>query len=263
MLVYNDLTIGADEVRGIWLRHIWGPNFGPELAPEFRAACANESMAALRGFLDGFDSCRWLDPLERVEAGENKLRQLRIAQSVGLPIPRTLVTNDPLQMRAFFREVKGRMVAKLLRPLSISMERPAAFVYTSEVKEEDLADAESLCYSPMVFQANIPKACELRIIFVDGEFFIGALAAGGTDWRNSQAAQAAWQKAAIPAETATALRALMARLGLAFGAIDMICTPDGQHVFLEVNPTGEWGMLERDLAYPISEAIAQAVIKEG
>jgi glutathione synthase/RimK-type ligase-like ATP-grasp enzyme len=52
----------------------------------------------------------------------------------------------------------------------------------------------------------------------------------------------------------------MAKLGLIFGAIDLIRTPAGEHVFLEVNPTGEWGMLERDLGYPISEAIADALL---
>jgi hypothetical protein len=32
-------------------------------------------------------------------------------------------------------------------------------------------------------------------------------------------------------------------------------------VFLEVNPHGEWGMLQRDLGLPIGEAIAAALIR--
>lgn len=51
----------------------------------------------------------------------------------------------------------------------------------------------------------------------------------------------------------------MSKLGLVFGAVDLICTPSGELVFLEVNPGGEWGMLERDLGLPISEAIADAL----
>ena len=53
----------------------------------------------------------------------------------------------------------------------------------------------------------------------------------------------------------------MDKLDLVYGAIDMIKTPDGEHVFLEVNPGGEWGMLERDLSYPIAEALAEALLK--
>ena len=36
---------------------------------------------------------------------------------------------------------------------------------------------------------------------------------------------------------------------------------DGQYYFLEVNPTGEWGMLQRDLDLPIAENIAETLIK--
>jgi hypothetical protein len=42
----------------------------------------------------------------------------------------------------------------------------------------------------------------------------------------------------------------------------LICTPSGEYVFLEVNPGGEWGMLERDLRLPISEAIAEALLED-
>ena len=49
-------------------------------------------------------------------------------------------------------------------------------------------------------------------------------------------------------------------LGLVFGAVDLIRTPDGEHVFLEVNPAGEWGMLERDLGLPIADALAEALL---
>ena len=54
----------------------------------------------------------------------------------------------------------------------------------------------------------------------------------------------------------------MSELGLVFGAVDLICTPEREYVFLEVNPSGEWGMLERDLGLPISEAIAKALLED-
>ena len=68
----------------------------------------------------------------------------------------------------FFAETEGRMVAKLSRPLTVSMNAAPLFVYTSRVREEDLADAEGLRHSPLVFQELIPKACELRVAWVAG-----------------------------------------------------------------------------------------------
>jgi glutathione synthase/RimK-type ligase-like ATP-grasp enzyme len=147
------------------------------------------------------------------------------------------------------------------------MEAVRPFVYTNRVREEDLAGAEALRHSPMVFQELIPKACELRVACVAGEVFAGTLDATGTsrgqtDWRRAAPEECRWQKAQLPTEVASSLQALMSELGLIFGAVDLICTPSGEHVFLEVNPSGEWGMLERDLGLPISETIAAALLAE-
>jgi glutathione synthase/RimK-type ligase-like ATP-grasp enzyme len=119
----------------------------------------------------------------------------------------------------------------------------------------------------MVFQELIPKACELRVACVAGKAFAGALdatgtARGHTDWRRAAPEECRWQRAELPTEVASSLKALMSELGLIFGAVDLICTPSGEYVFLEVNPGGEWGMLERDLGLPISEAVAEALLQD-
>lgn len=52
----------------------------------------------------------------------------------------------------------------------------------------------------------------------------------------------------------------MEKMGLNYGAIDLIVTPDDQFVFLEVNPSGAWGWIEGRLSFPISESIADLLI---
>jgi len=257
--------VSAAEVRAVWARKLWSPRMAADLDERYRSTCIRESSAALEGFLDALHDARWVNVLQRERAAENKQRQLRLAARAGLRVPRTLVTNDPAEARQFFAETEGRTVAKLLRPLVVSMAAAQPFVYTSRVREEDLAHAETLRHSPMVFQELIPKARELRVACVAGRTFAGALDASGTsrgqtDWRRAAPGECRWQKAMLPGEVASGLRALMSELGLVFGAVDLICTPSGEHVFLEVNPSGEWGMLERDLGLPISEAIAEALL---
>ena len=258
-------SVSTERVRSVWMRRIWTPALGEELDSQFQESCARESLAALNGFFDKLRDCLWMDDLQRISVAENKLRQLRVATEVGLRIPQTLVTNDPQQAREFFQELEGKIVAKLLTPLSYSMDASSFFVYTNAVSEEDLQEAELLRYSPMVFQEEILKRRELRVTFVAGKLFVGALdasryAATAMDWRRAQPEQCRWQEEELPAGVADRLQQLMAEFGLLFGAIDLIETPDGEYVFLEVNPTGEWGMLERDLNYPISEAIASALL---
>ena len=50
---------------------------------------------------------------------------------------------------------------------------------------------------------------------------------------------------------------LVRRLGLAYGAIDLVLTPDGRYVFLEINPNGQYLWIEQLTGLPISEAIAE------
>jgi MvdC family ATP-grasp ribosomal peptide maturase len=267
-LVYGENSISTKQVQAVWMRRIWQPQLSKDLAPKFQAACVRESLAALEGFWDSLRQAHWVDNLQRINAAQNKLRQLRTAQEIGLAIPRTLVTNNSEEAREFYDEVKGKMVAKLLTPLSQSMSGSSFFLYTSAVKEEDLLEAESLRHSPMVFQEEIPKLRELRVVFVNGKLFVGALDAsvyaGSTvDWRRASIDDCVWESHELPSKIAFCLKTFMASFGLLFGAFDFIQTPSGEYVFLEVNPTGEWGMLERDLNYPISDAIAQALLSHG
>jgi glutathione synthase/RimK-type ligase-like ATP-grasp enzyme len=117
----------------------------------------------------------------------------------------------------------------------------------------------------MMFQERIPKATELRVAYVAGRTFTGVIdasqsAAGQTDWRRATPDECRWQRGDLPEDITRRLVKLMKRLGLIYGGIDLIRTPEDDYVFLEVNPAGEWGMLERDLDYPISEALADALL---
>ncbi|MYW03811.1 hypothetical protein GT354_37130 [Streptomyces sp. SID3343] len=54
----------------------------------------------------------------------------------------------------------------------------------------------------------------------------------------------------------------MARMGLFFGAFDFAVRPDGEWVFFEVNPSGQWHWLVRRTGLPLVEAMADA-LQEG
>lgn len=267
-LYLGDEEISSSSVRAVWNRKIAKPRLGDELEEHFRDYCVRESMAALTGFWDGLRDARWINHHYANYMAEDKIRQLRVASAVGLTLPRTLVSNRPAEVREFFYRVESRMVAKLLKPLSKSMGKAPVFVRTSMVAESDLEGLDSLRFCPMVFQENIPKACELRICLVADKAFVGALDAsqsreGTTDWRIAEPGEVSWKNDTVPDDVLNKLRSLMKSLELINGAVDMIRTPEGEHVFLEINPAGEWGMLERDLHLPISEAIADALLVEG
>ncbi|UCH95272.1 MAG: MvdC family ATP-grasp ribosomal peptide maturase [Candidatus Aminicenantes bacterium] len=256
----------AKDVYSVWLRKIGTPYIPENMDPLLRKGCIKESGEVLEIFLKVFDSVRWIDRLDIVREAEDKLYQLRTAHWVGIVTPRTLITNDPQAVQDFYHSLEGNIAAKMLTPLTISMEGNTPFVHTSRIEPEDLRHLESLRHSPMVFQEYIPKEYELRIIYVDGQLFTGALHwknPGETpvDWRTADQEIFKWEHFNAADDFANKIRAFMKQMGLYFGALDVILTPGGQYVFLEVNPTGEWGMLERDLGLNISDAIANALTK--
>ena len=262
---YEDRSIESEQVKAVWMRRLWEPKISQELDPRFQEACVRESMATLNGFLDSLRKARWVDNLQQIRSAENKLKQLRIATEVGLEIPQTLVTNDPMEARKFFQELEGKMITKLLTPLSSGMEPSSFFLYTSTVTEADLEDAERLRYCPMVFQEQVPKLWELRVVYVAGKLFVGALDASRyarktMDWRNASPTDCPWEQYELSGEVVSRLNLFMNKLGLLYGAIDLIQKPNGEYIFLEVNPIGEWGMLEKDLGLPIGDAIAEALL---
>jgi glutathione synthase/RimK-type ligase-like ATP-grasp enzyme len=248
------------EVGAVWLWRLWTPKLDPGLQAGHREAAARESMTTLRGLLDLLAHVPWIDPIDLNRCAENKTRQLRLAHELGLTIPPSLITADPAAARRFFHAHGGRVIAKLQAPLAPSMAGGGGLP-TRLLQLTDLDALEGLRACPMVFQRYVEKAHELRIAWVDGQAFVGALEGRkcGVDWRYESTAS--WEPHELPTAVHDRLARLMARLGLRQGAIDMIVEPSGDYVFLEVNPHGEWGMLQRDLGLPIGEAIAAALIR--
>ena len=170
-------------------------------------------------------------------------------------------------MEELYQRYDRRIITKLLIALTQTMEASADFVYTTEVTEAHITGLENLRYTPQIFQPTIDKVAELRVIVVGERFFVGKIDtrdcdAGRIDWRLADS-DVTWTEGHIDADTQDKLQAFMSALGLHYGAIDLIVPPAGPPVFLEVNPAGEWGWLERDLGFPIATAIADALITNG
>lgn len=49
-------------------------------------------------------------------------------------------------------------------------------------------------------------------------------------------------------------------MGLCYGAIDMVVTPDERYVFIEINPNGQYLWVEQATGLPISDAICDLLI---
>ncbi|HEX8500728.1 MAG TPA: hypothetical protein VF659_09065 [Pyrinomonadaceae bacterium] len=255
------------EVTAVWHRRLQvAGRLPPEMDPQLRAASAGESRAALLGVLAGL-GCFRVDAETDIRRAEQKPLQLRAARGLGLAVPRTLVTNDPGAVRDFAASCAGGLVTKMLSSFAVyDAEGREHVVFTNPVGPEDLEDLTGLSLCPMTFQERVEKALELRATVVGKSVFTAAIdsrasARAAHDWRRDGAGLAGgWQPYELPRAEREGLLRLMDYFGLNYGAADFILTPDGRHVFLELNPAGEFFWLEQTPGLPISGALADVLL---
>lgn len=255
--------IDAADITGVWYRKLWELKVPPSLDAAYVPTFIKEYNTSLHIFLDALD-VPWMNRIDIDHAvSSNKLLQLTAAQAAGLAVPQTLFSNHAEDAIRFYDDHNGDVVVKLHGALSKTMDGRGDFFPTTRLRKEDVPMLESLSACPMILQEYIPKDRELRIVYVDGEFFTGSLRAPDTtDWRTASTTVIQWEPFVLPPTQEEKISRLMQLLGLPFGAIDMIVQPDGQYVFLEVNPQGEWGMLQKYLGFPIAETIAEKLVQK-
>jgi glutathione synthase/RimK-type ligase-like ATP-grasp enzyme len=75
------------------------------------------------------------------------------------------------------------------------------------------------------------------------------------DWRAIETKRMRLESCEPPSEIMEYCLRLLVSLQLSYGAIDFIVDPEGRHFFLEINPSGQWGWIEKALGTPITDAI--------
>ncbi|MDP2312546.1 MAG: MvdD family ATP-grasp ribosomal peptide maturase, partial [Pseudomonadota bacterium] len=262
-----EMEVNLADVSAVWYRRAAiAKRLPADLDAQTRAACLGESRRVLFGFIDGL-GVYTLGGKAAVERAEIKVLQLQIARAVGLDVPRTLVSNDPAQVRAFAARCDGALVAKMMHSFAIYDDAGnEGVVFTNPVSAADLADLDGLALCPMTFQERLPKARELRVTVVGDRVFAASIDSQASpraqhDWRrDGERLMEDWQPTALPTAAEEGLLRLVERLGLDYGAADFILTPDGRCVFLEINPAGEFFWLQDHPGLPIAEAIADVLL---
>jgi glutathione synthase/RimK-type ligase-like ATP-grasp enzyme len=233
----------------VWLRRVTPPVLPRDLHPGDRPVAERECSDFCGGLYhlaapDAF----WVNSLASRPRAELKPVQLREAALAGLAVPPTLMSNDPERIRRFLDELQGRAIYKPFYPAEWEAGDRVAVLLTSEITAEDLPEDEILRLTPGIFQARIDKAHELRVT-VMGHHVVTArlhsqeVEATRLDWR-AAGSRLRIEPDRLPQDVEAACLRLMRNLGIVFGCFDFIVTPAGEHVFLEVNPAGQFLWVE-------------------
>jgi glutathione synthase/RimK-type ligase-like ATP-grasp enzyme len=255
-IVVGPRTLRLQDVRAVWYRRALQPNPDRALPIHERRFVAGELrhlFTALALNIDGV----WVNPIHNVSVAEHKLLQLQIARRIGLKVPRTLVSRDVARLREFARDNKAGTICKpIFHGLYFDGESRFS-AYTRRIEPDDL-DEEAASACPILLQEEIPRSADIRATIIGPHCFVAEIKSDDRiiDWRDPCSA-VRYAISHLDGEIEQKCREVLRHFGLVYGAFDLIRTPNGELVFLEVNPTGEWAWLEDRLGFPMRDAFIE------
>jgi glutathione synthase/RimK-type ligase-like ATP-grasp enzyme len=233
-------------------------------SPYVKKYCVDENYEFLRGLWYSLD-CYWMSDPEAIRKAEHKINQLKIATKLDFKIPKTLITNSPLEVTAFYKECNKKIVIKSLYMGFIDDPENPQSIFTSTVTEKDLENINTLKCCPAIFQENIDKRYDLRVTVIGEEVIAVKIVSNNLpkeipDWRYLDIKNLEHSVYDLPKDIETQCIKLVRELNLDFGAIDIAVDNHGCYYFFEINPNGQWAWLENLLDLPMSELIIDRVL---
>ncbi|MGH3832969.1 MAG: ATP-grasp ribosomal peptide maturase [Pseudonocardiaceae bacterium] len=252
-----------DEIQAIYYRRPTGFRLPDHLSPEQQRFAKAEARRGLGGLLLTLP-VRWVSHPSRVADAEFKPPQLQLAAECGLRVPRTLITNDVVHVQEFAEQLSGPMIYKPLSAPSVRADGELRLIYATQVDGSSLNE-DDIGLTANLFQEWVPKKYDVRLTVVGDRFFAVAIHASSdrayVDWRSDYDALR-YESIDTPDGVRYSIKTLLERLDLSFGAFDFTVTPDGEWVFLELNPNGQWGWIEDHTHLPITTAMADLLTSE-
>lgn len=247
----KESSINLGDVTSVWLRRPSYPQISKSvLKKEDRQFGSMEWINAIDGVLS-LDA-KYVNPPESQQAAI-KPKQLEIARFCGLNIPETLITNNREKVEDFLIKHENRVIHK-------AMSAPShRFLDTRLWNEEDRQYLPDLKLAPTMFQEYVTGVYDVRATVVGKEIFSVRI----TNLENSEMIDSRlnldlpYEPFEIPGEIKDRILDFMEKMGLVFGTIDLKINDNGEYVFFEINPQGQFLYVEVLTKLPIVQAVAR------
>ena len=137
----SKISFSTDEVGSVWYRRPRPPAIDSNIANQAaRNFAATESSHFVENVYGCLEHAKWVNPYYAGRRARNKLLQMEVGKRHGLIFPRTIVSNDPEEMRAFFESCAGEVVYKSVRVgLLHDTDGSSRLIFTTRLTLEDIA----------------------------------------------------------------------------------------------------------------------------
>jgi glutathione synthase/RimK-type ligase-like ATP-grasp enzyme len=253
----KNVHLMLEDVRSVWYRRPSLPLFNnASMDPGIKEFCTKESHYALEGLwtlLDVF----WVSNPFNIRKAENKPFQLHVASGMGFVIPRTLISNNPEEVRGFFEGCKDGIIIKPVRTGTFQIDKEEKIIFTNVVRESDIEHLDRVRLAPSIYQEKVPKRYDIRVTVIGEKVFAAEIHSqlyeeSKIDWRRGENPNITHKKHKLPSDIEEKCVGLNKALGLQFSAIDLVLDVEGQYFFLEINPNGQWAWIEERTGYELT-----------
>lgn len=134
------------------------------------------------------ESVPWLNPIAAMANAKNKAYQLKVAHSIGLCVPNTIIGNSAHAVREFCTKFGGEIIMKPFFQRTwqeghVEYQQPTYLINKKHLQDDI---AVQLC--PAIYQEAITKAFELRVLVLGNNLIAAKLdsqehAHSKVDWR--------------------------------------------------------------------------------
>ncbi|MEL6536041.1 MAG: grasp-with-spasm system ATP-grasp peptide maturase [Bacteroidota bacterium] len=258
--VWNRKWLDGDLVQNI----PWPEEPSDELVDNVKDHIYGEFAGISRYFFKRLKEKEWLTQPPTARQNHHKLDQLDVAKRVGLSIPETIITNTKESLYHFVRK-HGNIISKSISNALIGPVKEDVYMAYTIMLDEPQVDELPDRFYPSLFQQAVEKEFEIRTFYLHGECYSMAMFSQGDEQTKEDFRQYNFEKPNrfvpfnLPPAIAKKCDAFMQEFGLNCGSLDLIRTPQNEYYFLEVNPTGQFGMVSFPCNYHLEEKVAEVL----
>lgn len=259
-LVTRDREVDLRQTTHVWYRKPSAPSIDHSVTdPVARSFAEQEARTALENLWETIPG-RWVNDIFAMRRANNRFLQWPLAQELGFRMPSTMLTNSSAEARAFVDRIGGRVALKVLGQTLVTDEKMVHAMYTRLCDDAVMAEMDQIRLTPSILQAYVEKRVEHRVTVIGEQAFDCVIESQATektqiDWRRYDLAHTPHRIGRLPDSVLQQCRDMTHRLGLLFSGIDLIETPDGDFIFLEINCSPQWGWIEAIIGMPLRETL--------
>ncbi len=268
-LKYKNTEIDIENINAVWYRKFGGfsktkyfKSVTNKLPSSDLQQISSEFSAIIHALILVFNDKKWLtDPLY---SGINKFDMLYAAKIIGLDIPETHIVTNKKQLIQIIDETKKSLITKsIYEPHFVQKKNGFFSMFTKEVTLSDLPDT----FFPSLIQEKITKEYEVRSFYINGKFFSMAIFSqqNKTTELDFRKYDFTFPNRNVPYKLPNTVEIKIDKLlkvkKINCCSIDIIKSKeDGKYYFLEINPTGAFGMVSNPCNYELYKEIADNLI---